>query len=434
MEVSLQYGNEHLLFNLPDDSIIYKSEYKSPGSRASDMLRASLCNPVSGKVLNELLETRRKGDVVVVVSDITRPVPYREFLPALTGYIEAAGVKKEEIIILVATGMHRAITKAEQIEMFGDAIVNGYRIINHNSADDRELIQLEGYSWSGAKVRLNRHYVRAGFRIITGLVEPHFMAGFSGGRKAICPGLVSLDAVRNFHGYKFLSNPCATTAILGNNPCHLESESVARLCPPDYAINAIVDNNKKINALISGELTGSHRAAVDFVRNACCPSVQVQADLVITSSGGFPLDTTFYQCVKGFVGCLPALKDNGEIITFGSCTDGIGSTEYSALMKRYSGNYLQFNGDIKDRNFFIKDQWQFQMHIKALAKTSQQNLHFYTSNIGLAELSQLSVNPHFMHPPEIQRSIQKHIDRAVREKRRIAIFPEGPYCAPVLNV
>jgi len=160
------------------------------------------------------------------------------------------------------------------------------------------------------------------------------------------------------------------------------------------------------------------------------PTVTEPADLVITSSGGYPLDATFYQCVKGFVNCLPAVKSGGEIISFGSCVEGIGSPEYTELMKKYSGNYLQFIDDIKSARIFVKDQWQFQMHIRTLEKVGQHNLHFYTSAIPNDELSQLSVHPHSLPADQMETALQEQITQAVLAGKQIAIFPEGPYCSP----
>jgi len=267
------------------------------------------------------------------------------------------GIKREEILIIIATGMHRPSTSDEKKKMFGEMIVKHYRIIDHNAENEVELIELKGKSWSGEKVRLNRYYVEAGFRILIGLVEPHFMAGFSGGRKAICPGLSSLDAIKKFHGYEFLNHPNASNAVLENNPCHNENSSVAWLCPSDFLINIVLDQRKKINAIISGDQFLSHQKAVEFVKEKSCVKVSEQADLAITSCGGYPLDNTFYQCVKGFVNGIPALKNDGELIAFGMCAEGIGSTEYEGIMKKHSHNYDQFIEDIKNNLFFIKDQW-----------------------------------------------------------------------------
>jgi lactate racemase len=431
MNVEFQYGNEEISLVVPDDSIVYKSNYQKTNESASALMLESISNPIESHQFSDLLKNRKKGNVVIVVSDITRPIPYSEFLPQLIAVLEHNGVGKNEIIILVATGMHRSSTPAEHHKMFGNFVVNNYRIIDHKCDKEDELEKIEGLSWSGSEVRLNKHYVQAGFRIVTGLVEPHFMAGFSGGRKAICPGLVSLDAVRKFHGYEFLSHPNAAGSVLKDNPCHLENTSIARLCPPDFAINIVLDDRKKVNAVTSGELFASHHKAVEYVKAGCCPAVKYHADLAVTSSGGYPLDATFYQCVKGFVNCLPAVKKQGEIIAFGGCIDGIGSPEYTNLMKKYSGNQLEFIEVIKENKSFIKDQWQFQMHIRALDKVGQENLHFYTSNITQSELSLLSVEPHSMPAYDIAHSIQIQIDQATKEKKQMAMFPEGPYCSPV---
>jgi len=431
MEIGLQYGTHEISLNLPENCIVYNSEYLPAQTGPSAMFSESVAHPVGSRTLPELLKKRNEGNVVIVVSDFTRPIPYAEFLPQLLALIEREGVSKNEIIVLIATGMHRPSTPEENLKMFGESVAKNYRIVNHACENEGELQELEGLSWSGARIKLNKHYVQAGFRIVTGLVEPHFMAGFSGGRKAICPGLVSLDTLQKFHGYSFLSHPAATSTMLENNPCHEENTSIARMCPPDFAINVVLDNHKKVNAIISGELFASHLKTVEYVRKACCPIVNEAADLVITSCGGYPLDATFYQCVKGFVICLPAVKPTGEIIAFGGCSEGVGSPEYRAIMKKYSGRVSQFIDDIREGKFFIKDQWQLQMHIRTLDKVGQENLHFYTSAIPFDDLSLLSVNAHSLPANQIAEAIQEKINKAVREKKKIAVFPEGPYCSPV---
>lgn len=428
-KITLHYGNEEMLLELPDNSIVYQSNYQKTTESASEMLQKSIENAIDITSFDQLLEQRKTGKVVIVVSDFTRPIPYSEFLPELLKYLETKGIEKQEIVILVATGMHRASTHQEHIQMFGNFVTENYKIVDHDCEDENQLVELDGLSWSGSKVKLNKYYVDGGFRIITGLVEPHFMAGFSGGRKAICPGLVALNVLKQFHGYKFLSHPNASSTVMVNNPCNDENSSIARLCPPDFSINIVLDNHKKINTIISGELFASHTKAVEFVKEACCPQVNETADVVITSSGGYPLDATFYQCVKGIVNCLPALKSGGEIIAFGGCIEGIGSPEYKSTMRKYNGNYELFIEDIKTECFFVKDQWQFQMHARVLTKVGQENLHFYTSGISNDELNFMAVNPHSGSIAEITKQIQQQISEAVKANKRIAIFPEGPYCS-----
>ncbi len=257
------------------------------------------------------------------------------------------------------------------------------------------------------------------------------MAGFSGGRKSVCPGIASLDAVRNFHGFDFLDHPNARTACLKDNPLHEEALYVARLAPADYAVHIILDQHKAVNHMICGDLFLAHEEAVEYVRSCCCPEVEKEADLVLTSSGGYPLDATFYQCVKGVVNTLPAVKKTGSIICMGSCSEGIGSEEYAETMKKYSGRREEFMLDISERQLFIKDQWQVQMHVRALRKLGEEHIHFFTSGIEQDELRSLSVNPHALSEHEIQQKVQLMIDKYVADKGVIAVLPEGPYCSPI---
>ena len=429
--MKFRYGKKEITLKIPEKSQVYKSGYGKREKPVRELLLESITNPVGCPPLKDLLQKRKAGNVVIVVSDVTRPIPYQLFLADLLATVFAEGVKKDEITILVATGMHRSSTLNEKLMMFGEDIVKNFRIIDHVAEDENELKKLDGKSWSGAEVKLNKHYVDAGFRILTGLVEPHFMAGFSGGRKAICPGLVSLDTVQMFHGYKFLSQPDATNGVLENNPLHMESSSIARLCPSDFSINVVLDQNKELNTIISGEQFISHNVTVEYVKERSFVKVDSPADLAITSCGGYPLDDTFYQCIKGVVNCLPAVKQNGEIIAFGGCGEGIGSSEYESTMKKYSTKHDDFLNDIETGKFFKKDQWQYQMHIRAIKKVGIENLHFYTSEIGQEELGLLSVTPHSVPAKQVETLIQKQIDSAVQAGKTIAVFPEGPYCSTI---
>ncbi|MEN6456235.1 MAG: nickel-dependent lactate racemase [Prolixibacteraceae bacterium] len=431
IHIQFRHGKEDLVFKVPDNSLIYTSSYKPVDASPETLVLNSIADPIGCSSLKSQLKKRREGKIVIVVSDITRPIPYSLFLPALLRSITGEGVAKNEIQILVATGMHRESTLDEKLVMFGKEVVENYQIIDHHAECEDELATIEGESWSGAEISLNRFYVEAGFRIITGLVEPHFMAGFSGGRKAICPGLASLTTIRKFHGYQFLSYPEASNAVLENNPCHLENTSIARLCPADFSIHIVLDQHKRINRIISGDQFLSHEKAIAYVKERSCKIVETPADLVITSCGGSPLDQTFYQCVKGFVNCLPAIKERGKIIAFGSCSEGIGSPEYEQIMKKYSSSPNDFLRDISGGSFFIKDQWQFQMHIRVLEKIGKENLHFYTGGIPLRELALLSVNPHSPEGNDLVEIIQMQINKAVVSGQKIAVFPEGPYCAAV---
>jgi len=430
MRTTFLCGTDSIALRAPDDAIVYESRYPAPRAPAGEMVMKAVRDPLGTPPLAECLRTRREGDVVIVVSDITRPVPYPSFLRELLDEVGSAGVATDEILILVATGMHRATTPEEQQEMLGDVAQN-YRVVNHDATDDANLVQLPGKSWAGAKVRLNRRFMEAGFRIVTGLVEPHFMAGFSGGRKAVCPGLVALESVRQFHGEAFLSNPLARNSNLRGNPLHLEALSVARSAGVDFSLNVVMNRERRVVAAFAGELEQAHEAASCFVTDHACPIVTRPADVLVTSSGGYPLDATFYQCVKGFVSCLPAVRPGGTIIAFGGSSQGVGSAAYDSLMERCAGRWRNFLEDIKQPDYFVKDQWQLQFHTRALRKVGQQNLHFITPGLPQETLDYLSVNGHAVPRGQVQHTVQELLDAAAGDDATVAVLPEGPYCAPV---
>jgi nickel-dependent lactate racemase len=326
--------------------------------------------------------------------------------------------------------MHRPSTAAERIQMLGAEICARFRIIDHSATTDSELVELSGTSWAGNKVRLNRHYVQAGFRIVTGLVEPHFMAGFSGGRKAICPGLVSIDTVSRFHGYEFLSNPKATNARLDGNPCHQESLSIARLAGVDFALSVVLDQHRRLVRAFAGELEESHAAACAFSVACSCPKTSRRYDVVLTSCGGYPLDATFYQCVKGMVSCLPLVTRGGVIISAGECSEGIGSPEYQAIMHEYSGRWRDFLREIAATPLVRKDQWQLQMQSLALEHVGDANLYFATDHLSAGQVDALSTRSVAGAQENPAKAVQSLLHSLLRPGTALAVIPEGPYCAP----
>lgn len=431
MEVHFLCGRDEIAIEVPDGAEVVASCFPPPPGPADETVLSAVRDAIEAPPLGDALADRRPGDVAVVVSDVTRPIPYAAFLPGLLAEIESAGVPRDEIVVLIATGMHRPSTPAERVEMFGQHVAANYRIEDHRAEDDASLVELPAPSRSGATVRLNRRFVEAGFRLITGLVEPHFMAGFSGGRKAVCPGLAALETVRNFHGPAFLADPAATNGRLHGNPLHEEARSIARMAGVDFSLNVVLDRARRVVGAFAGELEAAHDEACRLAAAATCRRVARPADVVITSSGGYPLDATFYQCVKGIVSCLPAVRGGGAIVAFGACSEGIGSPEYTALMERYAGRWREFLADIRRGEMFVKDQWQFQMQCRALDKVGEGNLHFVTDGLDAAALGRLSVMPHAVGPGRLRPAVQSLVDSLLSESTRVAVFPEGPYCVAV---
>jgi nickel-dependent lactate racemase len=428
MLLEIPYDKTALVIDVPENTTVYRSSYPEPAASAQAIVSDALKHPICASGLRQMLTARRQGRVVIVVSDITRPIPYREFLPELTREIESAGVRSEEILILVATGMHRPSTSAEREYMFGDT-AKKYEIVDHDA--EGELKRIDGLSFSGRPVFLNGCFVEAGFRIVTGLVEPHFMAGFSGGRKAVCPGLVSLDTIQAFHSHDFLASPSAANAILKGNPCHEEALSIARLAGVDYSLNVVLDSGKRLVAAFAGELEASHEKACSFVRRHACPDVKKEADAVITGCGAYPLDATFYQCVKGIVGAMPAVRKRGKIIAAGYCREHLGSKEYHDIMFAHAHACHGFIEHIRKSCRVEKDQWEFQMQIRALDKVGTDGLIFLSSGLDEDETKHISAVSINREPHLVKTALQDIVKKLASEGKSIAVIPEGPYCTPL---
>ena len=433
MQYYLPCAKEKVQVSLPDNAIEYTSVFPYPTCDSKELVLSAIQNPIGSDSLLKIAEKKANiQSAVVVVSDITRPIPYADFLLELLSEMEAGGIRKEVITILIATGMHRTSTDAERREMFGDAVVESYTIIDHVADDPTQIASLEARSWSGQGIELNRHFIEADFKVLTGLVEPHFMAGFSGGRKSVFPGIASLNALQNFHGYEFLSSEKARNVNLNGNPLHRESLSVAQAANVDFTLNVVLNGQKELIAAFAGDLEESHEVACDFVRQFACCQVSEEVDLVISSSGGYPLDETFYQCVKGMVSCLPAVKPNGKIVILGGAREGIGGAHYIETMKKYSYDWREFIEAIQG-GMFIKDQWQFQMHCRVLEKIGKKNLVFVSPWLAPEESQHLNVTPLAVTTENIQEKLQAIIDDAIKKNLKIAIIPQGPYCVPVCD-
>lgn len=426
MQVEISYHDSPLTLDVPDGSRVYMSACGEPSLSNCEIVMDAVRKPVRSESLADSLRKRPGNAVVIAVSDITRPIPYQTFLPTLLREIEETGVNRQDITILIATGMHRPGTRDEHRYMFGGRIADLYRIVDHDS--QRDIATLEGASYSGGPVRINRLFTEADYKITIGLVEPHFMAGFSGGRKTVCPGLSALKTIENFHGYTFLSDAKARAAVLDGNPCHEEAVSVAGV---DFSINVVLNRHKQVVKTFAGDIFAAHEKACDYVREHACPPVCGEADVVVTGCGGYPLDATFYQCTKALVTALPCVRKAGMIIASGGCVEGVGSGTYKAMLHKYNNDYHRFIEDIKTSGSIIKDQWQIQMQARFDAWVGWENVYFYTHGIAPAEGAFLGVRTVCVGAGEIAARIQAEIDGLAEQGCSFAVLPEGPYCTPL---
>jgi len=321
--------------------------------------------------------------------------------------------------------MHRSSTDAEREILVGKEILKRIEVIDHKADAQETLMEI----CSEPQISVCRRFAEADFRIVTGFIEPHFMAGFSGGRKGVCPALVNLKTVQRFHGERTLANPAADTGNLNNNPCHDIALEVAKKVGVDFLFNVAINRNRDMAGIYCGDLEKAHQAGCQQVKEWTTAYFKSPFDLIITSAGGFPLDQTFYQSVKGMCTALPALNKNSTLLQVSECSEGIGSNAYTDLMLRYNNNWQAFLKDIKKENAETElDQWQYQMQIRVLRHIGLEKLLFISDGIPAETQKSLSINPVYGSGDAEQRA-QQTIDKFITENptARIAVIPEGPY-------
>ncbi len=318
MRVTLAYGVDGLDVEVPDDAaVIVPTQLRALDDQANCVRRA-LEAPVAGSPLDELCRDVRS--VVVVFPDLTRPMPNRLVLPQILGCLAASGVPDAAVTLLCATGTHRQATPAEMDELVGADIVERYAIIDHdaNSEDHERVGEVDG-----VPVKLPRAYVEADLRIICGFVEPHFFAGFSGGPKAVCPGLAATETILEAHHPRRIADRGATFVTRVGNPVHDFVRAAVALAPPHFSIDVTINRDRAITAVFAGPLAATHDAACAFAQASAVQSVSAPFDVVVTTNGGYPLDRNLYQAVKGMAAAERIVAEGGVIVAAAQCRDGI---------------------------------------------------------------------------------------------------------------
>jgi nickel-dependent lactate racemase len=417
MRVMLEYGRTGLEVELPASRVVRKLGYRecAPIADPRAELAKCLAEPLGTPPLLELARGRR--DACVVISDITRPVPNELILGEILPQLEAAGIPRERILILVATGLHRPNLGDELIEMVGPEIASRYRIENHYGTRLNEHTYL-GESPRGVPIWIDSRYVQADLKITTGLIEPHLMAGYSGGRKLICPGLAALETVKVWHGPDFIEHPKADCGFLEGNPVHEENTWIGRRAGCDFIVNVVIDAQRRPLQIVAGDMEQAFYRGVEFVRGIVRDTIPEPADIVVTSSAGYPLDTTFYQSVKGMTGALPIVKQGGTIIVAASLSQGIGSPEFAGLFEEHPSLEV-FVERILGKDYFVLDQWQ----LEELAKVRRKaKVKMVSDGLPAATIDRLFVES----APSVEAAVAASLAEYGPEAT-IAVIPKGPY-------
>ena len=416
MRVALAYGRTQLELDLPDGRRVDVLEKHPvpPLADADAAVRRALEDPIGAPPLREI--ARGRSDAVIVVSDRTRPVPNARILPPVLDALRAGGLPPEAVAIQVATGLHRPNTPAELDEMLGTELARSLRIVQHDARDAESHADL-GRTEGGIPIRIDRFYLGSDLRILTGLIEPHLMAGYSGGRKAVCPGLAAVETVRVAHGPAMLEGRVGPGIVEGN-PLHAGLLEIQRRVGAHFLVNVALDRERRLAAVFAGDVEVAHARGMDFVERESGVAIDGFADVVITSGGGDPLDATFYQSIKGISTASGIVRPGGVILLCASLSEGVGSASFEKLL-RACASPRDFELRLEDDRFFAVDQWMVQHLCQAHRRA---RILLYTDGLPLAAVRELLVEP----VPTPAAGIQRALAGAGPEAR-IAVLPQGPY-------
>ncbi len=417
MKVRLKYGTEGLDLEFPPtpnfQGVLYPEEAE-PLADPAGVIQRALREPLGSRPLQELAVGKK--DAVIVISDITRPVPNTVILPPLIAELESSGLLSENITILIATGMHRPNEGAELERLVGRDIAARYRVINHFSRNDEDMV-LVGQIGDGVPAYVNRNYVDADLKILTGFIEPHMWAGFSGGRKSILPGISSIRTLEFMHSPEMVAHPRTRYGMLEGNPFHEAALAIMEKAGADFIVNVTLDTAKRITGVFAGHPVEAHRQGVAFLSRHCVRTLDEPLDFVVTTNAGSPLDCNLYQTSKGLSGVSGATREGGVILIATECLEGFGSEEYRAVFEHVT-TPAAFIDKLMKKEFFIPDQWCAQETYQVMMKNE---VWIYTHGIDAETLRRF----HF-HPADSVNGAVTELLRRFGQDARWAIVPDGP--------
>lgn len=416
MDVDLAFGKTGLRLELPRGFRYRVLEARSavPLADFQTALDAALDSPIGSMPLVEMASGKQSA--AISVCDITRPAPNSKTLPPILRRLAIAGIPRENVTILIATGLHRPATNDEIREICGTEIASSYRIVNHD-ARDPALHRHLGSTASGTPVHIDYRFMAADLHITLGFIEPHLMLGFSGGRKLIAPGLASQETIKTLHSPRFMREPRAIEGSIDDNPLHRELLEISRMARHDFMLDVALARDRSIAGVFAGDPERAHRSGVAFVSDVMLEELEEPVDAVITTAAGYPLDLTLYQAIKGVTAASHILKRDGQILLVAACGEGVGAPEFRRMVLE-SGTDTQFLERIQENPVTI-DQWQLE---KLALVTRQHQVLWHVPGV----------------PPEYQDKLWGRCYASAQSAfaalcanlapgASVAIIPDGPY-------
>lgn len=420
MQTMLKYGTTDLRITVPDDAdVIVPAQLPGLADEKLAVLEA-LRRPTGAAPLKQSVKSTDR--VCIVISDMTRPTPNHKLVPWLLE--ELAHVPREQFVIINGTGSHRDNTPEELEAMLGKAVLEQVRVINHNAFDKDRLTSL-GKSATGGDVYLNKAYCESDFRIVTGFIEPHFFAGFSGGPKGIMPGIAGIETILHFHSVRMIGHPLSTWGILEENPVQQEATQIVSMCKPHFMLNVALNGEKDITAVFAGDVIEAHREGCRFVLEHTMVACDEPYDVVVTTNGGYPLDQNLYQAVKGMSAAHKIVRRGGAILAVAECSDGLPDHGNYAALLRMADSPEALLALLKQPGFSQFDQWQVQ---KQMMVQLWADVYAHTS------LPDPTIRQAMLRPANpLQRTLDELLHAYGGTAPRIAVLPYGPLTIPYLR-
>ncbi len=414
MQVTLAYGKTGIPLDIPASAAVLEPRYAPdlPDPRAA--IAAAIENPIGCASLRKL--ARGKKSAAISVCDITRPAPNKLMLPEILRALEEGGIPRSAVRILIATGLHREATPAELEEILGAEILASCEVDSHRAKNLDEQAHL-GETRGGTPVYIDKRFVEADLHLTLGFIEPHLMAGFSGGRKLISIGLAGERTIKRLHSPLFMRDRAATEGSFPDNPLHRELIEIAGMAGHDFMVDVALTHTRGVAAVFAGEPRAAHREGVEFVRRSTLAAVDEPADLVVTTSGGYPLDLTYYQAVKGVTAASHVVRPGGTILLVAECSEGLGGPEFAELV-RSGRSWRELLDDLAGAPVTV-DQWQ----AEKLALVAQNvNLAFCLPGISAEDRACLW-GPSFDTPQQALDALRAKLPAG----SSTLVIPEGPY-------
>jgi nickel-dependent lactate racemase len=426
MKVHLPYGESDIEAEVPDAATVLVPEHVDPLPDPEAAVRAAIAAPIGRRPLREMAHAGQRA--AIVVSDVTRPVPNQVILPPILETLEFGGMRREDITIVVGTGLHRASRPDEHERFLGDAILSRYRVVDHD-ARDRSTHVLFATGSDTPGVWLNREYIDADLRIVTGFVEPHLFAGYSGGGKGVLPGIASADEIMANHDARMIGHPKATWCTTDGNPIFEQMRDVALKTDPSFIVNVTLDEEKRVTGVFAGEMRAAHDAAIAQAARQAIRPIPHLFDIVVATNMGYPADLVLYQAVKGMSVAAQACATGGAILLVAECREGIGGPEYVELMSSESSPRALLGQFMRDGHRTVHDQWQVQVQAMVQARCDVW-LH---SSLDRAAVE----SAHLSYAPDVTKTVASLVTEKRAEFGReptVCVLPFGQLTVPRVAV